>query len=72
MPYSITLQPAYGRDYRGRAAILADLKADKDFLYEGRPINRPQIVDAVKPVAVNVRYARDRKIAVFKIAELVG
>jgi len=67
----MTLQPAYGRDYKSRAAILADLKAGKDFreAFSGKPINLPQIL-GVAGAFVNVRYQADRKVAVIKRSEL--
>lgn len=67
----MTLQPAYGRDYKSRAAVLADLKAGKDFLTVGRGplINLPQIL-AEPGGDVNVRYSANRKVAIFKRSEL--
>jgi len=45
----VTLQPAYGRDYKTAAAVTADWNADKDFIissighqFDGKPINRSQ------------------------------
>lgn len=72
----MNLQPAYGRDYKSKAAVLADLKAGKDFLisqfgsqWDGKPINLSQILAAPERV-VNVRYNANRKVAVFKRGEL--
>lgn len=41
----LTLIPAYGRDYAKKADIVADLKANKDFLesFSYRPINRQDL-----------------------------
>ena len=68
-----TLTPAYGRDYKSKKAVLADLKSDKDFLlsdlssrWDGKPINLSQLVEAGYTV-VNVRYGKLRKIAVFTL-----
>jgi len=66
----MTLTPAYGRDYKSKKAVAADLKADKDFIiadfshpYSGKPVNRSQLVaDGIK--AVNVRYAKLRRVCV--------
>lgn len=65
----MTLQPAYGRDYKSRAAVLADLKAGKDFLFNGKPINLPQWLNLAQE-SIEVRYGALRKVAVFKRSEL--
>jgi hypothetical protein len=65
----MTLIPAYGRDYRNKKDAQADLDANKDFIlcdllspWDGKPINRPQLVEeGVK--TVTVRYAKRRKVA---------
>lgn len=58
----ITVTPAYGRDYKSKAAILADWNADMDFTLQpdGCYINRPQVESG----EVNVRYSRMTKVAV--------
>lgn len=58
-----TLTPAYGRDYKSKAAILVDFNAGKDFLLQpqGVPINKAQIAQGV---VVNIRYGQLRKVAV--------
>lgn len=67
---SLTLQPAYGRDYKSKAAVLADWNANKDFRIAsygpdmGRYINKADATD----VTVNIRYQRDTKIVVVKPA----
>lgn len=62
----ITVSPAYGRDYRSKAAVLADWREGKDFVIEsfgpdmGRYINR---ADAERAgLTVMVRYAKLTKI----------
>ena len=72
----MTLTPAYGRDYKSRAAIITDLKAGKDFAYSAfgagvraRPINLPQILET-GVASISVRYAGSRKVAVIKRSEL--
>lgn len=72
----MNLTPAYGRDYGSRAAILADLKSGKDFIiadmsspYNGKPINNVGLVNVGRDVTV--RYSNLRKVAVFKVKELV-
>lgn len=74
----MTLTPAYGRDYKSRKAIVADLRADRDFLCNADengplmrplPINRPQILEkGVK--TINVRYKQLRSVCVIKVAEI--
>ena len=66
---SMTLTPAYGRDYKSKAAVLADLKADKDFLFFGKPINRPQLLETGKPF-FNARYNSLRKVSVISRSDL--
>jgi len=64
----ITLTPAYGRDYRSKAAVLTDWNSGKDFIvasighpHDGRLINKD---DAARTDdAYNVRYDSLRKIA---------
>jgi len=70
----MTLTPAYGRDYKSKKAIQADLDADKDFIiadfghrYEGKPVNKSQLIETgVKQV--NVRYSKLRKVAVLGVS----
>ena len=60
-----SLTPAYGRDYKSKAAVENDWKAEKDFILQpdGRPINRQQFMPGVK---VNIRYANLRRVHVTK------
>lgn len=65
-----TLTPAYGRDYKSKAQVLADFNADKDFIDQsfnssGRYINKAQV-----PVGATVqfRYAKLAKVAVVKVS----
>ena len=65
---NLTLQPAYGRDYKSKAAVLADWNANKDFRIAtfgpdmGRYINK---ADA-NGTTVSIRYQRDTKVTVVK------
>ena len=50
MGSTITLLPAYGRDYKSKQAVIADFDANKDFILsqfgspdDGRYINREQV-----------------------------
>ncbi len=66
-----TLTPFPGRDYKSKAQIEADFAADKDFVansFDGGStyINRPQLID-LGLKTVNVRYAKQRKVAVIKV-----
>jgi hypothetical protein len=59
---SLTLVPAYGRDYKSKKAVLADWEADKDFLiqdmsspHDGRYTNKTDCLAAgIK--SVRIRY----------------
>ena len=66
-----TLLPAYGRDYKSKADILADLNADKDFVFssiQSALVNRPQLV-AEGCKSVVVRYGQQRKVTSFAITK---
>jgi hypothetical protein len=65
----LTLVPAYGRDYKSKAAVIADWNADKDFQInsmfhpdDGRYINKPQ-ADA-EGITAHIRYKALTRIAV--------
>lgn len=68
----LTLVPAYGRDYKSKAAVEADFNADKDFLiqdisspHDGRYVNRRDLVGS--GVTVNIRYKKLASVAVIKV-----
>lgn len=66
-----TLLPAYGRDYKKKADILADLNADKDFVFssiQSALVNRPQLV-AEGCRSVVVRYSQQRKVTSFTLTK---
>lgn len=59
------LEPAYGRDYRSKKAVLDDFLSEKDFIlndlssqWDGKYINRQQIP---KGTAISFRYAKKTK-----------
>ncbi len=61
---SISVTPAYGRDYTRAEDVKADWQAEKDFLlndptsrWDGKPINRQHLVGQV----VVVRYGNGKK-----------
>ena len=65
MPTTMTVTPAYGRDYKSKAATLADWNAGLDFVVAsihegGRYINRADAVQA--GLDVWIRYSRLTKI----------
>ena len=69
----LTLVPAYGRDYKSKAAVEKDWADGKDFTicdvsspHDGRYIN---LEDAVKAGLreVNIRYQKLTKVAVLKV-----
>jgi hypothetical protein len=64
----MTLTPAYGRDYKSQKEIQADLDADKDFIeaMSGSYVNRSQLRE-IGHTAVNVRYAKLRKVTICKV-----
>jgi len=69
----MTLVPAYGRDYKSKKAIEADLAAGKDFIindmfspWDGKPVN----VEGLRSegiTQVNVRYGQLRKVCVVQV-----
>ena len=75
---SLTITPAYLRDYKSKRAVKKDLLAYYDFKvadisskYDGRPGNLPQFIEALGPNGqLKVRYDSHRKVAVFQIKEL--
>ena len=68
----LTLVPAYGRDYKSKAAVEADLRAGKDFTIcdmscsdDGRYANLQDLQGEYDQV--NIRYARLTKVTVIKL-----
>jgi hypothetical protein len=67
--------PAYGRDYKNKAAVLADWQAGKDFQSQGFHGYGYFNADTLKDqpaVEVNVRYARLAKVAILAWSEKKG
>lgn len=68
----MTLLPAYGRDYKSKAAAKADFDAGKDFEIAGigpdcgRYVNKPQLVEAGVG-EVMVRYRRLTMVAAIRV-----
>lgn len=71
----LTLVPAYGRDYKSKAAVEADFNADKDFLiqdisspHDGRYVNRRDLeFEFGSGVTVNIRYKKLASVALIKV-----
>lgn len=61
----MTLLPAYGRDYKSKAAALKDFEADRDFIvadllspWDGKPANRSALLSmGVREVRIRYRGA---------------
>ncbi len=68
---SLTLTPAYGRDYASKAACEADLLANKDFAVNGFMTNgryaNLQDLQHMGESQVRVRYSGLRKQFTFKV-----
>ncbi len=68
----ITVTPAYGRDYKNKSEVLNDWGNGKDFVvnsYGGSNvyINKTDAENHLKPVQINVRYGKLRKVMSIKI-----
>lgn len=68
---SYTLVPAYGRDYKSKAAVLADFDADKDFIdsgfhSSGKPVNKADI-KSLGGGEISIRYSSLRKVTVVRV-----
>jgi hypothetical protein len=67
MARTVTVTPAYGRDYKSAKGALADWYHGKDFIlqdvqsrYDGKPIN---LCDASEAgLKVKIRFANNRKV----------
>lgn len=67
---SLTLGPAYGRDYTSRKAALADFEAGKDFVVwpSGQYTTRGELLSMLGPRLVRIRYDRLRKVFITNTA----
>ena len=67
-----TLTPAYGRDYKGKAALVADLNAGKDFVLNtfngGGYVGLSDLADG----NWTARYGKNRKVTVVKVKDGVA
>jgi len=77
------LIPAYGRDYKSKKQIQADLEANKDFViadissqYNGKPVNLEQIQqigegsERTEYQTLYVRYKQLTAVTVFQVSKL--
>lgn len=65
---SISVRPAYGRDYRSRKAALADWEAGKDFRIYGPPWEVGRYVNINDlPAGTSVQFRYDRMTKSFGI-----
>ena len=71
---SVTLTPAYGRDYKNKQSVLDDWHAHKDFIindvvhpYCGRPANKLDLSESLDQVMI--RYGKLRKMLVIDLTE---
>jgi hypothetical protein len=69
---AIILSPAYGRDYKSKAAAEKDFNDDKDFIIEsflnpwvGKPANKTDLVSAGYDF-IEIRYDRLTKLTVWE------
>lgn len=61
-----TLTPAYGRDYKSKAAVLADWTADKDFRCADDSYTNCADCTRMQVQQVTVRYAKLQKSAILR------
>lgn len=70
----LTISGAYGRDYKSKAAIVADIADGKDFVCRDLA-NDGRYCSPLEDFAgqtVQVRYQRDRKVAVFNLSDIAA
>jgi hypothetical protein len=68
----VTVVPAYGRDYKSKAALLADWESDKDFavadMSSSGYINRSDAI-ACGVTQVTARYQRQTKLLIIRVSK---
>lgn len=71
---SLTLIPAYGRDYKTQKEVISDWKAGKDFIvanlfspWDGKLCNLQDIKNEGKEKNVMIRFSRLQKLVFIKI-----
>ena len=70
---TVTLTPAYGRDYTSKAKALSDWNGDKDFIindiasrWDGKPTNRSQMAGSCYDKAM-IRYKKNTQVFVVSL-----
>lgn len=65
----ITVSPAYGRDYRSKAAAIQDWKDGKDFVYHGLDASGRycSIRDFGPGDVINIRYKKLTQVAPYRM-----
>ena len=67
----ITISPAYGRDYSSVKAVKAAWDANQDFIlqdysspWDGKPLNKEDMMKSYPQAAVQIRFGGMRKLTV--------
>lgn len=63
----LELTPAYGRDYKNKAAVEADFRAGKDVHIPAMNNTLCSIADFAPGVTVNLRYNKNRSVLPVKV-----
>lgn len=68
LPQYAVLAPAYGRDYKNKAAVITDFKAGKDFEYcpSGQYCS---IRDCAVGTKIQLRYKKLAQVTVYTVTE---
>ena len=69
MSSELTLTPAYGRDYKSKATVLADCLTGKDFKIAGGPYTSIRDVIQFPGEQFRIRYDKLRKVLILKVKE---
>ena len=70
---TVTVSPAYGRDYSSKANALADWDSNKDFVIQDMRlsgyVNKQQVPDLLRDgvTAIQLRYNRMRMVVILKL-----
>ena len=70
---SLTVSPAYGRDYKSKKAVLVDWNDDKDFtiqdMYKSGMVNKQQVIELKKDgyTHIHIRYKQLTQVMVLPL-----
>ncbi len=69
----MTVTPAYGRDYKSKAAALADWDAGKDFIISttGQSVNKPNVARYSPGEEVRIRFNKLRSVVIVQSPSIV-